>query len=272
MSAAPVDGGQRYTLARPAIEVASAEVRFVQVVPSIDQAQALSLREALRTTGAEFKSMDDAARQEVVFTMSPGGGEVASNAVRGWSFVDQGAQLHVNLLPDVLLVQSNAYRRWRETFKPVLEAALGWLETSGVAQLRTRTGLRYVNRLVDTDCRAPGDWNGRIAPGLLGPLTTGPLVDRIVGAQQQLQLRNPDGSDAMLRHGPFQDPAADQAFSYLLDLDVFDTSAEAFTADSTIEALTRLNRTAATMFKDVLTPEQLDARGFHLEPEPEATA
>lgn len=263
-----IASGERFILARPTIEVAAAEIRLTSALGAIEEALALSLRDALRGTDLAFKVMTPAARQEVAVSMSPTGGQaVQGTSVQGWVFSDDAAQMQVTWLPDLLLVQSSSYTHFSETLRPVLEAALNWLDQDARVRLRTRAGLRYVNRLVDETSTTPQAWRGRVQDWLLGPVVDGPWVDRVEQAHQQLHLRNPDSTTTALRHGPFRDAAARNNFSYLLDLDVYDASTEPFSASSALELLTRLNHTAATAFRGTLTPEFLEQLGMTTEPE-----
>lgn len=261
-----IAAGERFTLARPTIEVAAAEIRLTSGLADAEEDLALSLREALRATGLPFNVISPAARQEVSLSMSPTGGQaVQGTSIQGWTFNDEAAQLQVTWLPDVLLVQSSTYTHFSETLKPVLDAALQWLDENGQVHLRTRAGLRYVNRLVDESATAPQAWHGRVEDWLLGQVITGPWANRVEQAHQQLHLRNEDSTNTALRHGPFRDAASRNNFSYLLDLDVFDASTESFRPSSTLELLTRLNYTAATVYRGTLTPEFLEQLGIAVE-------
>jgi len=262
-----IAAGERFVLARPAIEVAAAEIRLTSTPGAADEEVALSLRDALRRAGLAFKVMTPAARQEVEVSMSPTGGQaVQGTSVQGWVFNDEAAQMQVTWLPDVLLIQSSSYTHFSETLKPVLEVALTWLEENAHVQLRTRAGLRYVNRLVDEAAIAPRTWQGRVQDWLLGPVIVGPWVEHVEQAHQQLHLQNADSTSTVLRHGPFRDAAARNSFSYLLDLDVFDASTEPFAASSALEVLTRLNHTAATVFRETLTLDFLEHLGITVGP------
>lgn len=268
MTTNAIASGERFVLARPTIEVAAAEIRLTSALSAIEQPLALSLRDALRGTELSFKVMNPAARQEVAVSMSPTGGQaVQGTSVQGWVFSDEAAQMQVTWLPDVLLIQTSAYTHFSETLRPVLEAALNWLDQHAQVQLRTRAGLRYVNRLVDESAAAPQAWRGRVEDWLLGPVVTGPWVERVEQAHQQLHLRNPDSTTTALRHGPFRDAAARNNFSYLLDLDVFDASTEPFSVSSALDLLTRLNYTAATAFRGTLTQGFLEQLGITVEQE-----
>lgn len=261
-----IASGERFILARPTIEVAAAEIRLTSGLALAEEVHALSLREALRGSGHSFKTMSAAARQEVALSMSPAGGQaVQGTSVQGWTFSDEPSQMQVTWLADVLLVQSSSYTHYSETLKPVLEAALHWLADNAGVQLRTRAGLRYVNRLVDESADTAQAWRGRVNDWLLGPVVAGPWAARIEHSHQQLHIRNEESTTTVLRHGPFRDAAARNNFSYLLDLDVFDEGTEAFNVLDTLELLTRLNYTAATLFRGTLTAEFLEELGIATE-------
>ena len=266
MTSNAIASGERFILARPTIEVAAAELRLMSNLLAEEEELALSLRDALRGTGRAFKGMSPAARQEVAVSMSPAGGQaVQGTSVQGWTFHDEPTQMQVTWLPDVLLVQTSAYTHFSATLKPILEAALTWLDENARVQLRTRAGLRYVNRIVDESASTPRAWQGRVNDWLLGPVIAGPWAEHVEQAHQQLDLLTPDSTNVTLRHGPFRDAAARNSFSYLLDFDVFDASTEPFSATGELELLTRLNHTAATIFRGTLTPEFLEQLGLSVE-------
>jgi uncharacterized protein (TIGR04255 family) len=264
MSAAmPESSGARFTLERPPIELAVAEIRYRGDVNLIPQATGLAFREALRGCGLDMDGFDPVATQEVNFEMtSTGGHAVARTADQGWVCRDSATGLVVTLMPSSLAVQTRVYKRWSETLEPPLRSALEALTGMLAPTLRTRIGLRYVNRFVDYAAATPGAWAARFDQGLLGPLVAGPLVRGIRGSQQQLELGWADGLAGVVRHGAFLDAAANHSFSYLLDIDIFDAATEAFDAADLAERMTALNRKSAELFRSLLSEAHLDERGL----------
>jgi uncharacterized protein (TIGR04255 family) len=246
--------GRHFTLERPAIEVAVAELRFNSAAPEVDRNAALSLRDALRGSGHSFSVINEAVRQEVTVSVNPAGGQsVQGEVARGWEMVDEPTQVHLSILPGTVVVQTSRYARWSETFEPLLAPVLRWVEAAHDNGLRIRVGLRYVNRLTDSEADSPSRWADHLDSSLLGPVAGGYLASRVTQAHQQLELSNEDGTKSVLRHGVFVDAAARHRYSYLFDLDVFDDRAEPLEAASTLAVFTALNRAAAETFRQALT-------------------
>lgn len=95
-------------------------------------------------------------------------------------------------------------------------------------RLVQHAGLRYVNRLVDPDATTTASCEGRVASSFLGPPLHPALGDRVVAAQQQVELRLDDTAGVIVRHGPFRDAGAADTYGHLLDVDVYDTRSERF--------------------------------------------
>ncbi len=246
--------GRHFTLERPAIEVAVAELRFNTAAPEVDRDAALTLRDALRAGGHSFNVINEAVRQEVTVSVNPDGGQsVRGEVARGWELVDEPTQVHLSILPGTVLVQTSRYARWSETFEPLLVPVLRWVEVAYENALRVRVGLRYVNRLTDSEADSPSRWAKHLDSSLLGPVAGGYLASRVTQAHQQLELSNEDGTKSVLRHGVFVDAAARHRYSYLFDLDVFDDRAEPLNGASALAAFTALNRAAAETFRQALT-------------------
>ena len=124
-------------------------------------------------------------------------------------------------------------------------------------------GLRYVNRFTDAYATSPTAWADRFVAPLVAVLAEGPFASRLQGAQQQIELGLGNGMTAALRHGCFQDVAAQRNYSYLLDIDVFSPSAETFDPANTLEIAEHLNRQAAELFRAALTQAYAEQLGFH---------
>lgn len=267
-SAASEGSGPRFTLDKPAIELAVAEVRYRSEASLISQAAGLDFRQALRDCGLDMDGFEPMATQEVNFEMTPAGGHAsARTADQGWVCRDTRTGLVITLMPGSLAVQTRVYRRWSETMQLPVATALNALRDLRAPTLRTRVGLRYVNRFVDYAARVPAAWSTRFDNGLLGPLVAGPVTGLVRGSQQQLELAWPDGLGGLMRHGVFADAAANHSYSYLIDIDLFDGSTEPFDAEECMERITMLNRRSAELFRSLLSNQHLDERGIYVEAE-----
>ncbi len=272
MSAAVQEqSGKRYTLEKPAIELAVAEVRFRADASVISERSGLAFREILRGSGLALDGLDPVVTQELNIEMTSTGGRATSNsASQGWACRDSTTGLVVTLLPFSVAIQTHKYLRWSETFQPLLTAALAGANELLAPSLRTRIGLRYVNRFVNPAATQPADWSGRFDPALLGPLVAGPLAGLIKGSEQQLEIGWDDGVTGMVRHGAFVDPAVGFAYSYLLDLDVSESTTEPFDPSDCLDRLIGMNRKSAELFRSLLSGSHLQQRGLTIKPDGEA--
>ena len=269
----PAQSGSHFTLAKPAIELAVAEVRFRSDNETILEPVGLAFREAIRVSGLALDSFEPVVAQEVNIEMTNAGARTTgATASQGWACRDTVTGIVVTLMPFSVAVQTRAYARWSETFQPILEAALDGVAELLGPSLRTRIGLRYVNRFVDPEAHRPGDWAARFHPSLLGPVTSGPLAECITSSQQQLEVAWEGGLSGLIRHGAFVDSAVGRAYSYLLDLDVSDGATEPFDRSECLERLTQMNRASAELFKSLLAEHHLEERGLSVEVDEGATA
>lgn len=252
MSEQPSSG--RFMLSSPQIEVALAEIRFSPLQREIAIHEALAFRDALRAVGVELEAVQPAAARELSLAMTPEG--VQSSLVaqaNGWQISDAAHQTVVTVLPAVVSMQTTQYERWSVTMRPALEALLAAVGEMLSPQLRSRVGLRYVNRLAGAAAGTASYWSTRIDPGLLGALNEASFADRVTGSQQQLDLADGPGRGRTIRHGCFRDAANRNSFSYLLDIDSFDTTTEPFEAAEIVGVAEELNRVAAQTFRGALT-------------------
>lgn len=264
--------GDRFTLARPPIEVAAAELRYPATGPEIPQKVALELRSRLRAIGLRMDGLEQSVQQEFSLEVSPDKAAASSNiSSRGWQMTDSHQGLTLAIMPTSLSVQITAYARWSKSLEPVLREACEVLRDLVGLELRSRVGLRYINRFTNPEALSAADWVGRFDGNLLGPVAGGPLAGTVVSAQQQLELDFADGVVGVLRHGPFVDAAVNRTYSYLLDIDIFNTSTEQFDPSQTLELWRRLNRRAASLFKALMSDELSSERGLQIEP-PHAAA
>jgi uncharacterized protein (TIGR04255 family) len=160
------------------------------------------------------------------------------------------------VLPGAVVLQTRRYERWSVTLRPAVFAMLEVVQRHLAPALVARIGLRYVDRFVDNVATA-ATWSGRINSHLLGAVEHPVFGAHVRSAQQQIDLELGPAHGAILRHGPFIDPAVGGATSYLVDIDAFDAESTTFDPQSLTVRAEVLNRTAATLFQSTLTPEFL---------------
>jgi len=251
----------RTILLKAPMELAIIEVRLLNDGAELAHDTGLRLLEMLASTFPAFTKLDVAQQNSISVDFSPGAlpSPQLQAGMRGWQLADERGLAQVTVLPHSVSVQlqGRAYERWSVSLRPLLEVTLEAVQEIMSPSVVGRIGLRYVDRFVNTDARNPGDWKGRIQDELLGPIrhiTVGPLVR---SAQQQLELSLGTSQGAIVRHGPFADPAESGATSYLLDIDVFDARPARLSVEEVATRAEVLNRTAASLFQQWMAPEYL---------------
>jgi len=175
----------------------------------------------------------------------------------GWKLTSDDGYSIATVLPESVNVQTTRYVSWEDTFRPLLTGALAAFADVIRPAIRQRVGLRYVDRLVDPDASAAVAWRGRVVDALLGPIADPSLGERVINSQQQIDLAMGENRQALLRHGPFADGALHGAVSYLLDIDVFDTTTTAFNIKNTLDVTDELNKQALSLFQVALSEPYL---------------
>ena len=257
-------------LRKSPLQVVVAEVRWARTGPELTGEHGLELRDAAAEHGLHLARIDPVRQQQVHFEMRPEGPAAVVNAgVPGLKLSTSDGAISVTVMPDSLVVQCNAYSRWSESLAPQVAAAVAAVTRVVQPRLFQRVGLRYVNRLVSPDAVIAQSWRDRIEPTFLGPLLNPELGVLVASAQQQVELRLTDTAAAIIRHGPYRDAAVDNTFAYLLDIDVFDTRSERFDPEA-VSVLTRqLNRTAASLFQQIVPDQWRETMGPYTESAPD---
>jgi uncharacterized protein (TIGR04255 family) len=249
----------RTLLVRPPLELAVLEVRFVADASDIAVDVALTAQERLADLGHVYARLERAQENRIEIQMQPGAAPVSQvqSIAQGWQLHAADGSGHITLLPGAVVLQTSRYERWSVTLRPVLEVLVGVAEEFLAPSVVDRIGLRYVDRFVDAGARTPAAWRGRIQPDLLGPACHPVFGAHVRGAQQQVELALGAAQGALLRHGPFADPAVGGAISYLVDIDVYDAESSRFRTADLVHRAEVLNRTAASLFQATLTREYL---------------
>lgn len=249
----------RTLLTDPPLELAIVEIRFAASGEELPAPAALKVRARLGELGFDFARLEQARQGRVTLELNPGSqpNTHLQELSHGWQLVTGDGRLHVTFMPGAVVVQTSLYERWSVSLRPVLEAVLTVTQEVMTPELVQRIGLRYVDRFVEPSARSASDWKDRIHDSLLGPICHPQLGGFVLQAQQQVELRLDDTHGALLRHGAFQDAAANNAVSYLLDIDVFDLEPQQFDVTLVAERTEVLNRTAASMFQLALTSDYL---------------
>lgn len=246
-------------LVEPPLEVAIVEVRFLAEAAQTNAAFATELRDALaRATDRPFPTIQPATQSTMQVNFDTRNASVSGEDISGWQIATADGQYSATVFPGSLVWQvgGGEYERWSVTMRNPVEILLEAISTHMKPVLTQRIGLRYVDRLVDHECRTPADWSGKVDESLLGPVRNNVFGTKVRSAQQQVDVPLDAQHAALLRHGPINDPTTGST-NYLLDFDVFSHASEAFEGRKIIETAERLNRTALTLFQACLDKDYL---------------
>lgn len=248
----------RTLLINPPLELAIAEVRFVPSAAVITDDQALAVQRFVQASGFVMPQLQPAQEASVEVSVVAGQPTTTTQQYsRGWQLTASDPRTHAIVMPGALVIQTAVYERWSVSLKPLLSVFLDAIAATLAPTIGQRVGLRYVDRFTDSQARSAASWRTRIVDEFLGPACHDIFGHLVVGAQQQLQLQFEPGKGALLRHGPFSDNGMSGAVSYLLDIDVFDETSQAFDPGDLMQRAEVLNRTALSLFQNTLTPAYL---------------
>lgn len=240
------------TLLRNApLEVAIVDVRFAGV-EAVPINVAVAIRDALtEATGMQFPQIKPAQQRMVQIELGPDGSQLSNKeGLTGWQILSADSSYTVTVMPDNVIMQTTSYSRWSDSMGQPLSAVLGVLGQTIKPALRTRLGLRYVDRFRDPAASKPAAWQGRLHDEILGPVGSEVFGELIRGAQQQLELYIDVNHRSIIRHGFTSEE--DQSVGYLLDIDVFSELSIPFDADNIAANAVQLNRTALSLFQSCL--------------------
>lgn len=243
-------------LARAPLELAVVEIRFLAPPANLSSELGLAIRDRLRQAGYDLPRLEPANEGRVSIQLTPGVLPVSQveQVASGWQLISSDERTQLTVMPGAVVIQTSKYERWSATLRPLLEVLLHAAAELMEPSLVSRIGLRYINRISDPEVADAQGWRGRLQDALLGPVCHPVFGDRVHTAQQQVELKlGSSGQGALLRHGPFVDPAVSSAVSYLLDIDVFDSETRPFQSEELVNRAESLNRTAASLFKNSFT-------------------
>lgn len=264
-------------LRKPQIEAALVEVRFTGVNQEVDSKAAFRIRDAAQESGFTFPQMQPAQTQELTVRVENGQARPElQQQSSGWQMATDDGHLAITLLPGAIAVQATKYERWRITLEPVLALVAAAVGDALAPTIVNRVGVRFINRLTRLGSDNATDWQDAIDPAFLGPLLHKEIGSKIVGTQQQAEIRLGPATGALIRHGVFTDSSPQGTYGYLVDLDVFDQTSDPFNADNIVTTARTLDRTALTLFQQIVKPEyratmnpyaRVDATGTLIETE-----
>lgn len=249
----------RIQFERTHMETVVAEFRFPTEQVELPQTAALAVWSRLGR--AEFPFMEASQFQSMTLQVSPGRTEHAVMTTHGWALSSADRAVTVLLMPGTVVITTSRYERFSTSLgdlaAEVIQAYLAVIQHEVVH----RVGLRYINRLADDAATSPLFWGARIRAPFVGPLVDEEAGRNVVAVHQQTQLRLTDTAGAMVHNGVIVQDSDTGRCDYLIDLDVFQERAQSVDLVQIRNTLRQLNRTALSLFTQILADEYLLGMG-----------
>ena len=253
-----LEGMRRIRFDRTQMEGAAAEIRFLPGKPELTEADAVHVWEGLDK--AALPIFERQTMNVVNLTLKPTGHDQTHEVQQGWVMASTDRRTAVSLYPSVVAVQTANYDHYRTSLGDPLTRVLQLFVEATGASVVQRIGLRYVNRLQNSEAVTPIYWSEHVRAAFAGPLVQGiaPLVEAL---HQQVKLRLDDTAAARVQSGVFREQTTEALYSYLVDIDVFREQAINFDEILCANLTRQLNRTALALFAHVLSDEYLAQMG-----------
>lgn len=249
-------------LTKNQLQLVVLEAQFTDVADPISASDGLLIRDAAVAHGLDQPRVESAVRHDVQVSLADDGDHVLSETVtKGWRYTVGDDALVAVLLPSALVVQTSTYRSFGASIGRPFLHLLSAVGEHLAPQALSRIGLRYVNRLTDSDATTPNYWTSRINPAFLGPVMDPTLSTFASTSQQQMELALEGSIGAMMRYGLLKEVGDPARWSFLVDIDVYDTGLQPWDPRATFEHARRLNATALTLFQHLVTSQYRDSLG-----------
>lgn len=237
------------------IDLVALEVRWASPLSDVDQAAAVSIRDAIEASVNNLTLPVIERVEQRALTVELGEGRVSQTPVdSGFVLRTEDQNIAVSVLPQSVGIQTSTYTRWSESMMPLIAATLGGVAEALNPGLVSRTGLRYVNRINDGACTAPKDWASRLSPALVAPYKDWGLQQWVSVARAQIDLALEANHGARLQHGALSPT------DYLVDIDVYSQRSQTLDVADMVSSFTRMNRTALAIFQQSVPLDYMRSR------------
>lgn len=173
------------------------------------------------------------------------------NSVDRIQFLREDERALIQVGPDLLAVNHlRPYSKW-ETFKQMIEYALGAYERVANPQAIMRIGLRYINRL-----EIPGQQEVEIEHYLLTTPTVPSAVPQFFGSwMQRVEIPYPEANGVLVLQASSVQEAEQKAIAFLLDLDFVTLQPALVELDSVMEWVEKAHCEVEEIFEACVTDE-----------------
>lgn len=248
----------RIRLSQNHIVVVNAEARFVRESPGLSEAEAKKIWKKLGIDAYPY--FEKTEQNNVSLVLTPEGTKESKQVVTGWVISDAEKSVSIILMPTLVNMQVLKYVGFTESLAIPFNTAIAAYAAATKSSIIQRIGLRYVNRLADFKAVEPTFWAPSMREGFAGPIGS-ELSRFITGSHQEVQMKLSDSASAIVHSGVFKDTVTGGAYSFLVDIDVFNEHTLDYSPSMFEKIVRKLNRTAYAVFDQMLTPEYIQQLG-----------
>lgn len=242
----------RESLPRSPLSLVACQLRYSEPEQPLSAARVASLRGRLSERGFEYPKVDAIQLQSLTIDVSQAALPMTAMS-KGWRLVSGDSRWIITVTPDNVTLETPRYTAWAKDFEVRLHSLFDAFAEEFVPSVETRLGLRYVDMISEPTVLTAAAWRGLISDRLLGPLSDNDLAESIAVSQQQFTVAINDQIRAVVRHGAFPDPSRDNAYTYLLDTDVFREILLPYEAATVKKATSALHDAALSLFRHFVT-------------------
>lgn len=241
------------TLARPPLELVVCQIQHEPKLEARSPATMLGIQSAL---GFGFDKSEPVTGGELTIAPNKAGQVVPQfSQTVGWRLTTSDGGWIVTLNGDSISLECTRYTTWTD-FKVVLQRLISVVSETYHPELTQRVGVRYLDRIWRKDSTIPKEWDGLLAPGIVGLATDPLLADAVQVAQTYFEMDFRD-CKANLRGSIAADQTPNK-YSFLLDIDCFDERASAFSPETLTQRIDDLHLLNLRLFQAVITDRLYD--------------
>ena len=240
------------SLPRSPLSLVACQLRYSEPDRPVTAGRVANLRTTLSKSGYDYPKVDQIQIQSVTIDVNQPAAPTGT-LTRGWRLVSKDSRWIVTVTPENVTLETMRYQAWSKDFRPRLHGLFQTFAKEFGPSVETRLGLRYVDLLADPLVSNAAGWRGLIADVLLGPVADDAIAVGVAVSQQQFTLAIDDSIRAVIRHGAYPDPSRDNAYTYLLDTDVFREVLLPYDQRDVEMATNRLHDVSVSLFRHFIT-------------------
>lgn len=233
-------------LKRAPIELIVGQVRVPMIASLLDPNNIATFQSLARKTYPHLKRED-----QVALRFSPDEGP-RGETVKLWRFEDSSHDWTLTVTPEFVAIEAREYRNFGE-FRDRLVKAAEWYAEAYDCTLRTRVGLRYVDRFSKEKYEyLRNNWIDGLNPALLTLAKKSPDREQRTFIEHRFDLGDRYGLTLRLT-AAFGDASDNAKSEVVLDVDAYDQNETSFdNLSSTLDALKLIDNSAFAWAADGL--------------------